>query len=68
MNESEHSISFTINELKPADYPDNQIWIGKPIEFLKITHEGFYYKGERVDDIHNVYERFHEWLKASETR
>lgn len=34
----------------------------KGIEILKLTHDEFFYKGEKVEDIHNVYERFNEWL------
>ena len=33
---------------------------------LKISKEGFYYRGELVADIHNVYERFNEWLTKIE--
>ena len=32
----------------------------------KIYREGFYYRGELVSDIHNVYERFNEWLTKIE--
>jgi len=42
--------------------------LGTNEEVLKITKEGFYYKGERVDDIHNVYERFNEWLNGVEKK
>lgn len=35
-------------------------------EMIKISKDGFYYKGERVDDTHNVYERFNDWLKKAE--
>lgn len=31
-------------------------------EFIKLNKDGFFYKGEKVDDVHNVYERFNEWL------
>lgn len=31
-------------------------------EIIKINNHGFFYKGEQVDDVHNVYERFNEWL------
>lgn len=31
-------------------------------EIILINKDGFFYKGERVDDVHNVYERFNEWL------
>ena len=40
--------------------------INEPIEIIRIAKDGFYYKGERVDDIHNVYERFNDWLKLAE--
>ena len=35
---------------------------------LKISKEGFYYRGELVEDIHNVYERFTEWLTKAELK
>jgi hypothetical protein len=35
---------------------------------LKISKEGFYYKGELVEDVHNVYERFTEWLTKAELK
>jgi len=46
--------------------PNNVIFFGKypddTEEIIRISKDGFYYKGERVDDIHNVYERFNDWL------
>ena len=33
---------------------------------LRISKDGFYYRGESVEDIHNVYERFNEWLTRVE--
>ena len=33
---------------------------------LRISKDGFYYRGELVKDIHNVYERFNEWLTRVE--
>jgi len=33
---------------------------------LRISKAGFYYRGELVEDIHNVYERFNEWLTRVE--
>ncbi len=33
---------------------------------LRISKEGFYYRGELVEDIHKVYERFNEWLTKIE--
>jgi hypothetical protein len=49
-NEELKTISFSIEEQ----------------EFIKISPDGFFYKGEKIDDVHNVYERFNEWLKQSE--
>jgi hypothetical protein len=44
----ENSIYFTLNdEVKPI---------------MKISNGKFYWKDEEIDDIHNVYERFNEWL------
>lgn len=33
---------------------------------IKISPDGFFYKGEKVEDVHNVYERFNDWLKKAE--
>ena len=32
---------------------------------LVLTKEGFYYMGKRIDDIHDAYTRFNEWLKRA---
>ena len=34
-------------------------------EVIKITKDGFFYKGEKVEDIYNVYERFNLWLSQA---
>jgi hypothetical protein len=39
---------------------------GEQKEIIRITKDGFYYKGEFVEDAHNVYERFNEWLTKAE--
>jgi hypothetical protein len=39
---------------------DNEV---KPI--MKISNGKFYWKDEEIDDIHNVYERFNEWLNKT---
>lgn len=39
---------------------------GEMIEIIKISRDGFFFKGEKVEDPHNVYERFNEWLKMAE--
>ena len=41
-------------------------FIGYGDEVMRIAKDGFYWKGERVDDVHNVYERFNDWLKKAE--
>ena len=51
------------------DYDPNTInfrWNDTEEVILKISKEGFYYRGELVSDIHNVYERFNEWLTKIE--
>ena len=60
-----NTIVFSIND---PNYvcQENSIANIPSIEIIKISKDGFYYKGERVDDIHNVYERFNEWLKLAE--
>jgi hypothetical protein len=36
---------------------------------MKISNGKFYWKEEEIDDIHNVYERFNEWLtKANQNK
>jgi hypothetical protein len=45
--------------------PENTIYFSlknevKPV--MKISNGKFYWKDEEIDDIHNVYERFNEWL------
>jgi hypothetical protein len=61
------------NEEKTIDLiPENTIYFSlknevKPV--MKISNGKFYWKDEEIDDIHNVYERFNEWLnKANENR
>lgn len=51
------------------DHDPNTInfrWNDTEEVILKISKEGFYYRGELVEDIHNVYERFNEWLTKIE--
>lgn len=37
-------------------------------EVIRINREGFFFKGEKVEDVHNVYERFNDWLNMAENR
>jgi len=58
----------TILRLK-EDYDPNTInfrWNDNDEVILRISKEGFYYRGELIEDIHNVYERFNEWLTKIE--
>jgi hypothetical protein len=61
----------TILNLKPAEL-DKSIMAfhltedGEHKEIIRLDKYGFYYRGEKVDDAHNVYERFNEWLTRAE--
>jgi hypothetical protein len=68
-----------LNEVSPQDSAIDNILVDNPnsVYFrladdeeivLKISKEGFYYKGELVEDVHNVYERFTEWLTKAELK
>ena len=51
------------------DYDPNTIffrWNDNDEVILRISKDGFYYRGELVEDIHNIYERFNEWLTKIE--
>lgn len=37
------------------------------VEMLKLSQDGFYYMGEKVEDAHKVYQRFNEWMMKMET-
>ena len=54
-------------EIEPKSGSANNInnikFVIENIDIIKLSKEGFYYMGERIDDIHNVYERFNEWLE-----
>ena len=41
-------------------------WNDNDEVILRISKDGFYYRGELVEDIHNIYERFNEWLTKIE--
>jgi hypothetical protein len=53
MELNEHSLTFHLKENSELT------------EVIKITKDGFYYRGERVDDVYNVYDRFNEWLSGA---
>lgn len=54
-------IAFTLPKEGYVD-SGNTLEIIPTDEIIKINKDGFFYLGERVDDVHNVYERFNEWL------
>jgi hypothetical protein len=35
---------------------------------MKISNGKFYWKDQEIDDIHNIYERFNEWLTKAENK
>jgi len=57
------SINFTP---EPNTIVFHAIHEGKEQEILKISLDGFFYKGERVDDINDIYTRFSEWITLAE--
>jgi hypothetical protein len=61
-------ITFHVPIGKPRQISESAVMPPVTVEMLRITKDGFYYKGERVDDIHNVYERFHEWMALAERK
>lgn len=58
--ESEPCIAFMLPD--PSSTPDNPM----RVEIIKITKDGFFYKGEKVEDVHNVYDRFNKLLSEAE--
>jgi len=38
------------------------------VEVIRISPDGFFYKGEKVEDVKNIYERFNDFLKMNEDR
>ncbi len=58
---------------------DNYLGIGNPDpaiifhgeggeEIIKIQKGKFFWKGQEVEDVHQVYERFNDWLKIAESK
>lgn len=47
--------------------PSEIIFFGKypndKEEVMRISKEGFFWHGEKVEDKENIYERFNQWLK-----
>lgn len=54
------------NKLSP--YNDNGEIILKigDEEMIKMNKHGFYFNGEKVDDVYEVYRRFNYWLNNAE--
>lgn len=61
----QNQIIFTLNK-EGYVAPENTLENIPQEEIIKLSHEGFFFKGEKVDDIHNVYERFNDWLSKAE--
>lgn len=49
-------IAFEPNE------PSTIAFVVDDEELMKLTKEGFYYKGEKVEDVHKVYGHMRDWL------
>lgn len=59
-------ITFSIKDPNWVEDKESLVIQSAPtIEILKISKDGFFYKGEKVEDTHNIYERFNDWLKAT---
>lgn len=54
LDESTSKIVFTDGKLNSTE------------EVLRLSKEGFFYRGEKVEDINNIYERFTEWMNIAE--
>ena len=49
--------------------PENSIYFTFKNEvIMKISNGKFYWKDAEVEDIHNIYERFNEWLTKAENK
>jgi hypothetical protein len=46
--------------------PKSILFYANTEEIIKLSEGKFYFKGEEVEDKHQVYERFHEWLTQAE--
>jgi len=60
-----------ILKLKPAELDKSILSFyltedGERKEIIRLAKDGLYYRGEKVDDAHNVYEKFNEWLTKAE--
>jgi hypothetical protein len=66
------NVTYTEVEIKITDDPKDEANTIKFFaesggeEILRVSKGGFFYKGQRVDDVHEVYERFNEWLTQAE--
>lgn len=54
------------NEIINNEVNNIIFYINDKEEIIRLSKDGFYYKGEKVEDKYQVYERFNEWLKNQE--
>ena len=54
------------NEIKNNEVNNIIFYTNDKEEIIRLSKDGFYYKGEKVEDKYQVYERFNEWLKNQE--
>ena len=49
--------------------PELQFYTKGTIDpIMKLTRGKFYWKGKEVEDVHQIYERFNEWLKTVDSK
>ena len=52
---NENEVIFTINDPEYVA-PENTLSNPPTIELLRLSKDGFFYKGGEVEDVHNVYD------------
>jgi len=60
-------IKFTDGILHPNSYIFTQKVNGENVEVIVIKEGKFYFKGEEIQDVHNVYEKFKQYLDMMTT-
>lgn len=60
--ENEYEYKESINMNKEHANPSITFWDSNIEPIIVINKGKFIWKGEEVEDVHNIYERFNEWL------
>jgi hypothetical protein len=67
-NQTQDLLTCSNNETK-FEIPKRTVFFntdGEPTETLKLEEGWFWYRGEKIEDVNNVYERFCNWLSKQE--